>query len=125
MAYAMIRLMADGTKIRATDFVTNTGWGLPTILAFSNSCSCYLRSFDWTSSFTYTRVQLAVVTIAAVIAIENLLLRNPPLMGDGSISVNPTPEPYWLVSTLEDLIRILLETIIGNSVYSSSSLQPY
>ena len=30
----MIRLMADGTKIRETDFVTNTGWGWPTVLAF-------------------------------------------------------------------------------------------
>ena len=33
-AYAMIRLMADGNKIRETDFVTNTGWGWPTVLAF-------------------------------------------------------------------------------------------
>ncbi|GIR36283.1 MAG: hypothetical protein CM15mP49_16680 [Actinomycetota bacterium] len=73
-AYAMIRLMADGTKIRATDFVTNTGWGLPTILAFSNSCSCYLRSLIGLPALRIRGVQLAVVTIAAVIAIENLLL---------------------------------------------------
>ena len=96
-AYAMIRLMADGTKIRATDFVTNTGWGLPTILAFFAAIlvAVICGLLIGLPALRIRGVQLAVVTIAAVIAIENLLLRNPPLMGDGSVSVNPTPEPYW------------------------------
>ena len=96
-AYAMIRLMADGTKIRATDFVTNTGWGLPTILAFFLAIvvAVICGLLIGLPALRIRGVQLAVVTIAAVIAIENLLLRNPPLMGDGSVSVNPTPEPYW------------------------------
>ena len=96
-AYAMIRLMADGTKIRDTDFVTNTGWGWPTILAFFGAIvvAVICGLLIGLPALRIRGVQLAVVTIAAVIAIENLLLRNPPLMGDGSVSVNPTPKPSW------------------------------
>ena len=96
-AYAMIRLMADATKIRDTDFVTNTGWGWPTILAFFGAIvvAVICGLLIGLPALRIRGVQLAVVTIAAVIAIENLLLRNPPLMGDGSVSVNPTPKPSW------------------------------
>ncbi len=96
-AYVMIRLMADGTKIRPTDFVTNTGWGWPTILAFLAAIvvAVILGLLIGIPALRIRGVQLAVVTIAAVIAIENMLLRNVPLMGAGSVSVNPTPEPYW------------------------------
>ena len=96
-AYAMIRLMADGTKIRDTDFVTNTGWGWPTILAFFGAIvvAVICGLLIGLPALRIRGVQLAVVNMAAVIAIENLLLRNPPLMGDGSVSVNPTPNPSW------------------------------
>ena len=93
----MIRLMADGTKIRDTDFALNTGWGWPTILAFFGAIvvAVICGLLIGLPALRIRGVQLAVVTIAAVIAIENLLLRNPPLMGDGSVSVNPTPKPNW------------------------------
>ena len=96
-AYTMIRLMADGTKIRDTDFALNTGWGWPTILAFFGAIvvAVICGLLIGLPALRIRGVQLAVVTIAAVIAIENLLLRNPPLMGDGSVSVNPTPKPSW------------------------------
>ena len=96
-AYVMIRLMADGTKIRETDFVTNTGWGWPTVLAFVAAIvvAIIFGLLVGLPALRIRGVQLAVVTIAAVIAVENLLLRNPPLMGDGSVSVNPTPSPNW------------------------------
>ena len=96
-AYVMIRLMADGTKIRETDFVTNTGWGWPTVLAFLAAIvvAIIFGLLVGLPALRIRGVQLAVVTIAAVIAVENLLLRNPPLMGDGSVSVNPTPSPNW------------------------------
>jgi len=96
-AYTMIRLMADGTKIRDTDFALNTGWGWPTILAFFGAIvvAVICGLLIGLPALRIRGVQLAVVTIAAVIAIENLLLRNPPLMGDGSVSVNPTPKPHW------------------------------
>ena len=38
-------------------------------------------------------VQLAVVTLAAVVAIEDLVLRNEWLMGEGAATTNPMPEP--------------------------------
>ena len=38
---------------------------------------------------------MAVVTLAAVVAIEDLLLRNEPLMGAGAATTNPTPDPNW------------------------------
>ena len=96
-AYVMIRLMADGTKIRETDFVTNTGWGWPTVLAFiaAIAVAVIFGLLVGLPALRIRGVQLAVVTIAAVIAVESLLLRNPPLMGDGSVSVNPTPSPNW------------------------------
>jgi len=96
-AYTMIRLMADGTKIRETDFVTNTGWGWPTVLAFIAAIvvAVVFGLLVGLPALRIRGVQLAVVTIAAVIAVESLLLRNPPLMGDGSVSVNPTPSPNW------------------------------
>ena len=96
-AYTMIRLMADGTKIRETDFVTNTGWGWPTVLAFiaAIAVAVIFGLLVGLPALRIRGVQLAVVTIAAVIAVESLLLRNPPLMGDGSVSVNPTPTPNW------------------------------
>ncbi|MEC7844357.1 MAG: branched-chain amino acid ABC transporter permease, partial [Actinomycetota bacterium] len=90
-------LMADGTKIRETDFVTNTGWGWPTVLAFiaAIAVAVIFGLLVGLPALRIRGVQLAVVTIAAVIAVESLLLRNPPLMGDGSVSVNPTPSPNW------------------------------
>jgi len=96
-AYTMIRLMADGTKIRETDFVTNSGWGWPTALAFlaAIAVAVVLGLLVGLPALRIRGVQLAVVTIAAVIAIETMIMRNPPLMGDGSVSVNPTPSPNW------------------------------
>ena len=97
-AYAMIRLMADGNKIRETDFVTNTGWGWPTVLAFLAAIvvAVIFGLLIGLPALRIRGVQLAVVTIAAVVAVEGLLMRNPPLMGSGSVSVNPTPNPNWL-----------------------------
>ena len=96
-AYAMIRLMADGNKIRETDFVTNTGWGWPTVLAFLAAIvvAVIFGLLIGLPALRIRGVQLAVVTIAAVVAVEGLLMRNPPLMGSGSVSVNPTPNPNW------------------------------
>jgi branched-chain amino acid transport system permease protein len=36
-----------------------------------------------------------VVTLSAVIAVEDLIVRNPPLMNEKSISTNPMPQPEW------------------------------
>ena len=89
--------MADGNKIRETDFVTNTGWGWPTILAFLAAIfvAVIFGLLIGLPALRIRGVQLAVVTIAAVVAVEGLLMRNPPLMGSGSVSVNPSPNPNW------------------------------
>ena len=76
-AYAMIRLMADGNKIRETDFVTNTGWGWPTVLAFLAAIvvAVIFGLLIGLPALRIRGVQLAVVTIAAVVAVEGLLMR--------------------------------------------------
>jgi branched-chain amino acid transport system permease protein len=96
-AFAMTRLAADGTKIRELDFFVNTGPGWPDPLAALGGvvAAVIVGLVIGLPALRIRGVQLAVVTLSAVIAIEDLIIRNPTLMGEGSISTNPTPRPSW------------------------------
>ncbi len=96
-AFLMIRLSADGTSVRATDLVANTGADLPAPLAalLAVVIVVLVGVVIGLPALQVRGFQLAIITITAVIAIEDLFLGNPVLMGEGAISSNPTPVPRW------------------------------
>lgn len=96
-AFALTRLAADGTKIRDADFFINSGPGWPDPLSFLGGVvvATIVGLLIGLPALRIRGVQLAVVTLSAVIALEDLLIRNEVLMGEGSISTNPTPRPSW------------------------------
>lgn len=97
-AFVMIRLAADGTFVRAVDSVAKDGPGWPDPLAAVGGVVAALIA-GLVLGVPAARVrglQLAIISIAGVIAIEGLLLANPALMGAGADSNNPTPLPEWL-----------------------------
>jgi branched-chain amino acid transport system permease protein len=96
-AFAMVRLSADGSLVRSVDAVAKCGPGWPDPLAFVGGVVLAI-AVGLTIGVPAARVrglQLAVISIAAVIAVEGLLLSNPALMGGGADSNNPTPQPTW------------------------------
>ncbi len=96
-AFLMIRLSADGSLIRTTDLVANTGPNIPAPLAalLAIAIVVLVGVFIGLPAVQVRGFQLAIITITAVIAIEDLLIGNPVLMGAGAISSNPTPVPKW------------------------------
>ena len=93
-AWFMTRLVADGMKIREFDFFVKEGPNWPMLLAcIAGVASAVLVGvLVGLPALRIRGVQLAVVTLAAVVAIEKLVLRNPGLMGEGADSSNPLPE---------------------------------
>jgi branched-chain amino acid transport system permease protein len=96
-AMFMARLSADGTKIRPSDFFVNSGPGWPDPLAALGGVllAVVIGLVLAIPALRIRGVQLAVVTLSAVIAVEQLITRNAPLMGEGAVSTNPMPQPYW------------------------------
>ena len=96
-AFAMIRLSADGTQIRPTDQLVNSGPGLPDPLAafIAVAIAVIVGIVIGLPAVRVRGFQLAIISITAVIAIEDLLLGNAALMGAGAISNNPAPIPSW------------------------------
>ncbi|MEM7094440.1 MAG: ABC transporter permease [Actinomycetota bacterium] len=92
-AWTVARLMADGDKIREFEFFVKNGPNWPLFLAIIGgvAASVVVGLIVGLPALRIRGVQLAVVTLAAVIAIEDLLLRNLWLFGDGSDSTNPMP----------------------------------
>ncbi len=95
--WTLIRLSADGVKVRPMDFFVNNGPGWPDPLAALGAviAAVLLGLFIGIPALRIRGVQLAVVTLAAVVAVEDLLLRNVPLMGAGAMTTNPTPDAVW------------------------------
>ena len=96
-AFVLIRLSADGTKIRATDFFIVDGPGLPDPLAALGGviAAVVLGLLIGIPALRIRGVQLAVVTLASIVAMEDLVMRNIPIMGSAAKTINPTPEPEW------------------------------
>lgn len=96
-AFAMIRLSADGTQIRSTDQLVNSGPGLPDPLAalIAVAIAVVVGIVIGIPAVRVRGFQLAIISITAVIAIEDLVLGNAALMGAGAISNNPAPIPNW------------------------------
>jgi len=94
-AFTMIRLAADGNKIREFDLVAKTGPNWPDLLAAAGGIAAAVVA-GLIIALPAVRVrglQLAVITIAAVIALEDLVLGNDVLMGAGAATNNPVPKP--------------------------------
>ena len=96
-AFTMIRLAGDGTKIRDFDLVAKAGPGWPDLLAASAAVVVAVAA-GLIIALPAVRVrglQLAVITIAAVIAIEDMVIGNEAIMGAGAASNNPVPKPEF------------------------------
>lgn len=96
-AFTMIRLAADGSKIREFDLVAKSGPGWPDLLAALGGISAAIVA-GLVIALPAVRVrglQLAVITIAAVIALEDLVIGNEVFMGAGAASNNPVPKPEF------------------------------
>jgi branched-chain amino acid transport system permease protein len=93
-AWSMARLVADGLKIREFDFFVKDGPNWPMLLACvaGVAAAVIVGVLVGLPALRIRGVQLTVVTLAAVVAIEKLVLRNPGLMGEGADSSNPLPE---------------------------------
>ena len=94
-SWTVARLMADGTKIREFDFFVKDGPNFPLVFAFIGAVAAavIVGFLVGTPALRIRGVQLAVVTLAAVVAIEDLLQRNLWLFGDGADTTNPMPIP--------------------------------
>jgi len=93
--WAVARLMADGEKIREFEFFVKNGPNWPLALAMIGGvvAAVVVGLLVGLPALRIRGVQLAVVTLAAVVAIEDMLLRNLWLFGDGADSTNPMPIP--------------------------------
>lgn len=93
-AFVMMRLAADGTAPRG-EAIFNGGPGWPVLLAAIGgvAVSVIIGVLVGLPALRIRGVQLAVVTVCAVTAIEDLLLNNESLMGAASIGNNPVPKP--------------------------------
>ena len=91
--WAVARLMADGEKIREFEFFVKNGpnWPLWAAMIGGVAAAVLVGLIIGLPALRIRGVQLAVVTLAAVVAIEDMLLRNLWLFGDGSDSTNPMP----------------------------------
>jgi branched-chain amino acid transport system permease protein len=97
-AFMMIRFIGDGTLQRPDDYYIIHGLGMPTILSFVCAviAGTLLGLLMGLPALRIRGVQLAVVTISSVLAIEELLTKSQSLMGSGAASIQPTPStPTW------------------------------
>lgn len=94
-AWTTARLAADGDKIRDLDFFVKDGPGLNIWIALIGgvAAAIVVGMLVGLPALRIRGVQLAVVTLAAVVAIEDLLLNNVSIMGEGADTTNPLPEP--------------------------------
>lgn len=93
-AFTAIRLSADGSKIREFDLVAKDGPDWPDLLAAAGGVVIAVAA-GLVIALPAVRVrglQLAVITIAAVIALEDLVIGNDAIMGAGAASSNPVPK---------------------------------
>lgn len=94
-AWTTGRLAADGEKLREFDFFTKNGPDFPLFFAIVGgvAAAVVVGLIVGLPALRIRGVQLAVVTLAAVVAIEELVLRNTWLFGAGADSTNPMPIP--------------------------------
>ncbi len=94
-SWMVARLAADGTAVRELDFFVKDGPGLPIPIAMLGAivAAVVIGLLVGLPALRIRGVQLAVVTLAAVVAIEDLLLRNVWLFGEGADTTNPMPVP--------------------------------
>lgn len=92
-AWTVARLTADGERIREFEFFIKNGPNWPLLLAIVGgvAAAVVVGLAVGLPALRIRGVQLAVVTLAAIVAIEDLLLRNLTLFGDGADSTNPMP----------------------------------
>jgi len=93
-AWTTARLAADGMKIGEFDLFVKDGPNFPLLLAavLGVVASVVVGLLVGLPALRIRGVQLAVVTLAAVVAIEKLMLRNEGLMGVGAAGSNPMPK---------------------------------
>jgi len=96
-SFVLIRLSSNGIKVRPMDFFVVTGPDWPDPLAALGGivAAVLLGLLIGIPALRIRGVQLAVVTLASIVAIEDLLMRNRPIMGTAAHTMNPTPKPEW------------------------------
>jgi len=94
-SYALVRLASDGTKESELQFVVVDGLGLPHWLAMilAVALATVVGLLIGLPALRIRGVQLAVVTLTAVLALRELVFKNEWLSGAGAKSNNPVPRP--------------------------------
>ncbi len=96
-AYVMIRFASDGTKLSEAQTLVVDGPGLPDPLAslLGIAAAVGVGLLIAIPALRIRGVQLAVVTITAVVAIREFVFKNESIGGPGAKSNNPVPRPSW------------------------------
>lgn len=96
-AFAMVRFASNGTKINEFDAVAVGGLDLPDPIAATLGVltAVVIGTMLGLPALRIRGVQLAVVTITAVTAIEEFLFKNEAISGPGARTNNPVPRPSW------------------------------
>lgn len=93
--YVLVRLSSDGTKDSELQFIVVDGPGLPHWLAMILAVliATGVGLLIGLPALRIRGVQLAVVTLTAVLALRELVFKNEFISGPGAKSNNPVPRP--------------------------------
>ena len=96
-SFVLIRLSSSGVKVRSTDFFVVSGpdWPDPLAALGGVAAAVILGLLIGIPALKIRGLQLAVITLVSIVAVEDLVMRNKPIMGVASVTTNPTPEPKW------------------------------
>lgn len=94
-AFMLVRFTSDGTKTSDLQFIVVDGLGLPHPVAIilAVCVAVLVGMLIGLPALRIRGVQLAVVTITAVVAIRELIFKNETISGPGAKSNSPVPRP--------------------------------
>jgi len=94
-AFALVRFTSDGTKTSELQFIVVDGFALPHAIGIvlAVAAAVVVGLLIGLPALRIRGVQLAVVTITAVVAIRELIFKNETISGPGAKSNNPVPRP--------------------------------
>jgi len=97
-AFALVRFTSDGTKTSELQFIVVEGLDLPhpVGIVLAVAAAIVIGMLIGLPALRIRGVQLAVVTITAVVAIRELIFKNETISGPGAKSNNPVPRPSIL-----------------------------
>jgi ABC-type branched-subunit amino acid transport system permease subunit len=96
-AYAAVRFASNGTREAEFTSVVVEGLGLPDVVAFVLGilAAVLVGLIVAIPALRIRGAHLAVVTLAAALTIEQMILSNEAVVGAGARSNTPVPRPSW------------------------------